>query len=269
MADDLRAPVDRRTVGDEREMHARRLALSPLLGPGDTPPASASVRVTIGARTHHGAVRPINEDHYLVVRLGRAQEILATSLAASDVPAAFAENGFAMLVADGLGADGSGSVASRVALSTIAHLALHHGKWNVRIDAVTAQQVMERAAWFYAQADAAVHTRASSSPFLKGMTAALTIAYSAGDDLFIAHVGHSRGYLFRGGMLTRLTRDHTIEQHLTGTDPPPPIERRTQDLRHILTDAARRPADRGGRAVSPAQRRLRDALHERPDRHGQ
>ena len=43
-----------------------------------------------------------------------------------------------MLVADGLGEGGAGSVASRVALSTIAHLALHYGKWNVRIDPATA-----------------------------------------------------------------------------------------------------------------------------------
>ena len=31
------------------------------------------------------------------------------------------------------------------------------------------------------------------------MTTALTAAYSAGDDLFVAHVGHSRAYLFRDG----------------------------------------------------------------------
>src|SRR5688500_11500427 len=109
----------------DREANARRFALSPLLGTQDTLPSSSSVRVTIGARTHLGAVRQINEDHYLVVRLGRAQETLATSLPASDVPPTFAESGYAMLVADGLGQDGAGSVASRVALSTIAHLALH------------------------------------------------------------------------------------------------------------------------------------------------
>jgi serine/threonine protein phosphatase PrpC len=238
MDDDPRIPDGQ---GDEktrdREANARRFALSPLLGTQDTLPSSASVRVTIGARTHHGAVRQINEDHYLVVRLGRAQETLATSLPASDVPPTFAESGYAMLVADGLGMDGAGSVASRVALSTIAHLALHYGKWNVRIDPATAEQVMERAEWFYAQADTAVHTRASSNAVLKGMTTALTIAYSAGDELFIAHVGHSRAYLFRRGVLTLLTRDDTIEQHLADTNRPAAVERRAQDLRHILTDA--------------------------------
>ena len=216
---------------------ARRKALSPILGLDDNLPSSSSVRVKIGARSHQGALRQRNEDHYLVVRVGRDQETLATSLSGSDVPPNFEEAGYAMIVADGLGEGGAGSVASRVALSTFAHLALHHGKWNVRIDPVTAEQIMERAEWFYSQVDAAVHTRASSNPVLKGMTTALTAAYSAGDDLFIAHVGHSRAYLFRDGHLTLLTRDHTIERHLADTNRPAAVERRAQDLKHILTDA--------------------------------
>ena len=105
-----------------------------------------------------------------MVRLGREQETLATSLSGRDVPAQFEESGYVMLVADGLGEGGAGSVASRVALSTMAHLAVHHGKWNLRVDPVTADQFFERAEWFYSQADAAVHTRASSDPALKGMS---------------------------------------------------------------------------------------------------
>jgi protein phosphatase len=216
---------------------ARRAALSPILTSDQPLPSSSSVRVTVGARSHQGTRRQRNEDHYLVVRVGRDQQTLATSLSGNDIPPDFAESGYAMLVADGLGEGGAGSVASRVALSTIAHMALHHGKWNLRIDPVTAEQIMERAEWFYSHADAAVHSRASSNPVLKGMTTALTVAYSAGDDLFIAHVGHSRAYLYREGKLTMLTRDHTIQRHLADTNRPAAVERRAQDLCHILTDA--------------------------------
>jgi protein phosphatase len=193
------------------------------------------------ARSHQGTLRQRNEDHYLVVRVGRDQETLATSLSGSDVPPHFEESGYAMLVADGLGEGGAGSVASRVALSTFAHLALHYGKWNVRVDPITAEQIMERAEWYYSQVDAAVHMRGSSNPALKGMTTALTAAYSAGDDLFVAHVGHSRAYLFRDGHLAQLTRDHTIERHLADTNRPASVERRAQDLKHILTDAVGAP----------------------------
>jgi serine/threonine protein phosphatase PrpC len=215
----------------------RRAALAPLFKAGEERPPSSTVKVTIGARSHHGVVRETNEDHYLVLRLGRDQETLATSLSGSDVPPPFKESAYTMLVADGLGEGGSGSVASRVALSTIAHLALDCGEWNVRVDAATASQIYDRAEWFYAQADTAVHTRAASSPLLKGMTTALTAAYSAGTDLFITHVGHSRAYLFRGGELVLLTRDHTVAEHLAHSTRPAAVERRAQDLRHILTDA--------------------------------
>ena len=179
-----------------------------------------------------------------MVRLGRHQETLATSLSGRDVPPRFEECGYAMLVADGLGEGGAGSVASRVALSTIAHMALHHGRWNLRVDPATAAEIVERAEWSYSQADAAVHTRAASSPVLKGMTTALTLAYSAGDDLFVVHVGHSRAYLFRAGELTLLTRDQTIERHLAETHRPASVERRAQDLKHILTDAIGAPGAR-------------------------
>ncbi len=167
------------------------------------------------------------------------------------MPPRFEESGYAMLVADGLGEGGAGSVASRVALSTIAHLSLHYGRWNVRVDAATAAEIVERAEWFYPQADTAVHTRAASSPALKGMTTALTAAYSAGDDLFIAHVGHSRAYLFRQGELTLLTRDHTIERQMAETHRPASVERRAQDLRHILTDAV---GARGARPLIDVER---------------
>src|SRR4051812_49342520 len=101
----------------------RRRNVSPLLTVEEFRPASAAVRVEIGTSSIASSQFQ-NTDHYLVVRLSRQQEILATSLSAADLPGRFEEHGYAMLVADGLGHGGAGSVASRVALSTIAHLAL-------------------------------------------------------------------------------------------------------------------------------------------------
>ena len=96
---------------------------------------------------------------------------------------------------------------------------------------------MDRAQQFYSRADAEVFAKSLSGPLLTGIATSLTAAYSAGDSLFVAHVGHSRAYLFRGGELTRLTRDHTIEEHLASSKGLVAVERRAQDLRHILTDA--------------------------------
>ncbi len=223
---------------------AARAALSPILGADAYRSQSSAVRVEFGARSHRGASLTTNEDHYLVLRVGRHQETLATSLTGSDVPPRYEESGYAMLVADGLGEGGSGSVASRVALSAFAHFALQDGKWNVRIDASTAAEIFERAERFYAQMDAAVRAQAGTDPVLKGMTTSLTATYTAGDDLFVAHVGHSRAYLFRAGALMLLTRDHTIERRLADTHRPASVERGAQDVRHILTDAVGAPGAR-------------------------
>jgi PPM family protein phosphatase len=40
------------------------------------------------------------------------------------------------------------------------------------------------------------------------------MAYSVGADLFLAHAGDSRAYLFHGGALQQVTEDHTFVQTL-------------------------------------------------------
>jgi len=66
---------------DEEESEAaRRAAFSPVLTVDDYRPLSSTVRVECAALSHRGASRVSNDDHYLVMRLGRQQETLATSL---------------------------------------------------------------------------------------------------------------------------------------------------------------------------------------------
>jgi PPM family protein phosphatase len=225
---------------------ARRQALSPLLNNHDYRPLSSLIRLDIGTRSHAGIAKQINEDHYLTVRLSRHQETLATSLTPADLPRQFDEYGYALVVADGLGHTGSGRVASRVALSAFAHLAVHYGRWNVRIDGQTATEVLERAEWFYHQVDRSVRERGRDNPELEGMATTLTAAYIAGEDLFVAHVGHSRAYLYRDGDLRQLTVDQTIAQRQTKSPGPEPIDESARDLGHILTDTV------GGQRGSPA-----------------
>src|SRR3954470_23659184 len=95
---------------------ARRRALSPILTADQFRPLSALVKVEVAGRTHRGKVRSLNTDHYLVIRLSRVQETLLSSLTKADLPEAFNESGYVMLVADGLGEEGSGGVASRFAV---------------------------------------------------------------------------------------------------------------------------------------------------------
>jgi PPM family protein phosphatase len=197
------------------------------------------VQVTFGAQSRRGTNRPVNEDHYLVFRLGRYEDTLLTSLPEDASGTRFDEFGYVMIVGDGFGADGRGESASRLAITTLVHLVRCFGKWNLRIDHKIASEIMERAELFYRIVDRiVVHTipTQSGSPPLQ---TTLTATFGAGRDLFFAHVGHSRAYLFRSGHLMRLTRDHTVGRSGQSTVPLGPVvemNAAARDMQHELTN---------------------------------
>jgi protein phosphatase len=65
----------------------------------------------------------------------------------------------------------------------------------------------------------------------------MTAAYSIGDDLFLAHVGDSRAYLFRDGKLQLLTHDQTQAQLMADIGMISQREVARHRLRHVLTSA--------------------------------
>jgi serine/threonine protein phosphatase PrpC len=209
----------------------RRLTL-PVPGPLDSPPPSVDVEVSFGARSRRGPLRPINDDHYLIMRLGRDHETLMTSLPDGDVPARFAEHGYAMVIADGLGSDGD--TASRLAISTLVHLAIDFGKWHMRINELIADEMTDRADRFFRSIDATL-LRASEGR-ARGLHTTMTAVYSAGAELFFAHVGHSRAYLWRDDRLMPLTHDHTLARVRSHQADLVDVAASAQDQQHIVTE---------------------------------
>ena len=59
--------------------------------------------------------------------------------------------------------------ASRLAISTLAHLVLRFGKWNVRVNDETAWEIEHQAQRFYRSVDAAVTEIGQRHPALVGM----------------------------------------------------------------------------------------------------
>ena len=224
-------------IDQEREDANRRKLVSARVKADDSMPAAALVRAEFGARSHRGRVQPQNDDHYLVVRFGQRFDTLATSLSGADVPSPFEEYAYGAVVADGIGRAGAGSVAARLAISTLATLALRFGQWNMRIDPAAASEVLERSEWLYGRTSDTVFQRSRTDPRLAGMAAALTGIYSVGTDLFVAHIGHTRCYLFRNGKLVQLTRDHTLRERRALAAHPIPIGQAIEDVTHILTHA--------------------------------
>jgi len=206
-----------------------------LLAPDVFPPLSALVRAEFGAASRRGPTREQNTDHYLVLRLGRSQETVLTNLPTELVGRHFDEQAYGIVVADGMGA--VGEMASRLTIAALLQLALRYGRWQLRVDELVAPDIVDRITHFYRQIDSAL-VSVNRTDVGTPLHTTLTAVVSGGKDLFFAHVGHSRAYLFRAGELIQLTRDHTHAVQwadraarlvdLTGA---------ASDLHHILTDA--------------------------------
>jgi PPM family protein phosphatase len=193
------------------------------------------VRADVGALSHEGKIRKNNEDHYLVVRLRRVLEPVLSNVSASLFPGQVEEEGYGMLVADGMGGAAAGEIASQLAIRFLGNLVVAAGKWGRRIDRGEAREIARRAGEYYAQIHAALLKEAEADPALAGMGTTLTIAYNFCDELVIAHIGDSRAYLYRRGELHQLTRDHTLAQLMVDRGQLSRREAARHHFRHLLT----------------------------------
>ena len=116
------------------------------------------------------------------------------------------DNAFArapvFVVADGMGGAQAGEVASRIAIEVFQ---------QALPDSGTPEQ---RLAGGVRAANRKIYDLSRAEPERAGMGTTLTAAYLDDADLAIAHVGDSRAYLFRDGLLTRLTQDHSLVEEL-------------------------------------------------------
>jgi protein phosphatase len=207
----------------------------PQVGPPD--PLTTQVQVDLAGATHAGLVRPHNEDCYLVARVERALQVVATNLPPEYGSPRSEEVAYGMLVADGLGGSRAGDVASRLAVITFVNLVLHTPDWVMRPGEAEANRVMNRIIERYRRVGGVLARWGEADPELAGMATTMTLACSGGPDLFLGHVGDSRAYLLRGADLIRLTRDHTYSQDLADVGM---IAQRDVDrhrFRHVLTRA--------------------------------
>ena len=71
------------------------------------------VRLTFGARTDRGKVRENNEDHFLVARLAKSMQVCKSSLPDDGTCRFSDEEGYLMVVADGMGGAAGGRARQR------------------------------------------------------------------------------------------------------------------------------------------------------------
>lgn len=201
-----------------------------------SPPASASVHVDASGLSDRGRVRPDNQDHFYLSRLGRFSQTIASSLPPGELPDRLEDAGHVAVVADGMGGHRGGEIASRTAIIVFFHLLFDTPDWVLKVDDQSAEKILDRVTTRYRSLDSLLDERASVDPDLKGMGTTMTLAYSLGYDLFLAHAGDSRAYLCRDGSLRQLTRDHTRVQELVDAGVMTREEAATHRLRNVLTN---------------------------------
>jgi protein phosphatase len=200
-------------------------------------PGAPRVWVDFAARTDAGKVRPANEDQFLVAKLAKAMRVLATSLPGDDAIRLGDDRGALLVVADGMGGHAAGERASALAVNTVEGFVLNSLQWFFRLHVGEETFLLQELREALRQADRTLGDWAEIEPSLAGMGTTLTLAFSVDDRLFIAHAGDSRAYLFRGGELEQLTRDHTLVQSMVDAGLMTPGQARQDRRRHVVTNA--------------------------------
>jgi serine/threonine protein phosphatase PrpC len=192
-------------------------------------------RVEVAGSSHPGKVRPNNEDQFLAVRRYRGRSVLATSLPVEILDRG-EDDAYVLAVADGMGGRHFGELASLLALLTGWALGGDEVKWPVKVNDREDDELREKAGVFFERLNRAILDEIGRNPRLAGMGTTLTVAYTAGPELFVMHAGDSRAYLHRGGALIRLTRDHNLAQLLVDSGVAEPGSPEARRVRHVLTN---------------------------------
>jgi len=194
------------------------------------------MRITFGSQTDIGKRRSNNEDQFMVARLCKSLDILATSLPPDQSAAFSRREGYCCLVADGMGGHAGGERASATVVTEAARHILETAKWFFRLDDPDEHVRLRQLRETLERVDRQLIEEAQADPALAGMGTTLTAASLIDAEAFIVHVGDSRAYLYRQGILEQLTRDHTLAQAWADQGLLRPEEVKTHRLRHVLTN---------------------------------
>lgn len=156
-----------------------------------------------------------------------------------DAIAVDSDCGFAIL-ADGMGGYSAGEVASRIAID-VGRALLERGferdagaAGNQQPTISVARRIVVGA---IQKANTAIQEAAQAETQYHGMGTTLVIAAVHADELIVAHVGDSRGYRYREGMLKQITRDHSVLQEQIDAGLVDPALAKYSPVKNLVTRA--------------------------------
>jgi protein phosphatase len=198
-------------------------------------PRPAMADIDTFGMTHPGRVRPVNNDHFLIASFHRNLRVHHTSIPGGIGHQETESRGFLFLVADGVGGLTSAGDGSALALSTLATHLLH--ATEICSELVLTQQ--ERSSDELRDAVMKAHAALVAMGKDSGGRPATTLTMFAAfwPRAFVVHVGDSRLYRLRDGVLTRFTSDQTYEQLMLESGAIKPGSPEATRLKHVLWSA--------------------------------
>ena len=167
--------------------------------------------------SHVGKVRKNNEDYCM-------GEIIQTE---ADCIGIFA-------LADGMGGHKKGEVASKIAVDSIIDFLKENILKSCGIKMDYLDDVIKQG---YNYANQKIFDKVSEDSSCEGMGTTLVVAVIYKDDMIMANVGDSRGYLLHNDEFRRITRDHSVVEELVNANLITEEEARVHPRRNQITRA--------------------------------
>lgn len=146
--------------------------------------------MTSFASSDIGKAREINQDYYSIPKLEDNLQLF--------------------ILADGMGGYNGGEVASSLATTS----AKSYIKNNFDKIEKSKEAILEMIKNAIEYANMVVFEKSKQEPNLEGMGTTLDICFIYNNKVYIGHVGDSRVYRIRGGIIRKLTKDHSYVQQL-------------------------------------------------------
>ncbi|TCK25531.1 PP2C family protein-serine/threonine phosphatase [Pseudonocardia endophytica] len=136
-----------------------------------------------------------------------------------------------LVVADGMGGHAHGEIASSVTVAALAELDARLPQDLVGVD------LAAEMSGALVDATDRLGQWAAHDPDTRGMGTTVVTLLLSGEHLALAHIGDSRIYLLRDGVLTQMTHDHTMVQQLVDEGQITPEEALSHPRRSVLMRA--------------------------------
>lgn len=189
-----------------------------------------AIQVSVYGMSDVGRVRKNNEDNYVVCNLTTGEASLSSSVRNHRLGL----RGTLFLVADGMGGEASGEVASQLCTVTVPKRLYENLKMLEKVSETNFVLLVCEAIEF---ANQVIFQKAQTNEAYRGMGTTTTAVALFGPYLFVAQVGDSRAYLFRNKEMVQLTRDQTFLNYLAEIGAELPTDPEKDSRKSILTQA--------------------------------